>query len=286
MIKIESVTFSYGRRKEPVLDDFSLDVDKGGVYGLLGPNGVGKSTLLYIMSGLLKPGSGACFMDGVNVNRRLPSTMSGIFLVPEEFEFPAMPLSEYVKVHSVFYPNFSEEEMMENLRLFELEGDINLGALSMGQRKKALTAFALACNTPVVLMDEPTNGLDIPGKATFRRLIARYAGLDRIIIISTHQVRDVDSLLDHILIMNRRRVLLNATVDEIQSRLKFETTTSIAAIEHALHSVPSIGGTNIVTLNDDDSDTRLNLEVLFDFAFADPEVLSSIFKNSKTISDE
>lgn len=286
MIKINSVSFSYGRRKEPVLEDFSLDIANGGVYGLLGPNGVGKSTLLYLMTGLLTPGKGECLVDGDNVRRRHPSTISQIFLVPEEFDFPSIPMSEYVRLHSVFYPNFSVEELGANLEAFELEREINLGALSMGQRKKALMAFALACNTPIVLMDEPTNGLDIPGKATFRRLIAGKASANRIFIISTHQVRDVDSLLDHILIMNRRRVLLDAPVDLIQRKLKFETTTDPALIAGAFHSVPSIGGSNIVIANDDDCETRLNLEVLFDFAFASPQTLSSIFNDIKTTTHD
>lgn len=283
MISIKSVSFSYGRRRQLVLEDFSLDVANGGVYGLLGPNGVGKSTLLYLMTGLLTPRSGGCFIDGVNARLRHPSTLRSVFLVPEEFEFPSMSLSEYVRIHSVFYPNFSAEELNENLDLFGMSGDINLGALSMGQRKKALMAFALACNTSVVLMDEPTNGLDIPGKAMFRRLIAGKASPERIFMISTHQVRDVDSLLDHIIIMDRCNVLLNSTINNIQRRLWFGVTNDPDMVNDALHSQPVIGGTSVVMLNKDEDDTRLNLEMLFEFAFACPDKIVSIFSNQSEL---
>lgn len=281
MININHVAFSYGRRGKMVLDDFSLTVSSSGVYGLLGPNGVGKSTLLYLITGLLTPRHGECLYDGVNTRRRLPEVLSDIFLVPEEFEFPAIKLSEYVRIRSPFYPRFSSEVMDKCLRLFDMPGDVNLGALSMGQRKKAMMSFALACNTGVVLMDEPTNGLDIPGKATFRRIIAEQATPDRVFIISTHQVRDIDSLLDHVIIMNNKRVLIDTPVDAIQRKLKFEVTTDRDVISSAYHAIPSVGGTAVVLPNDDNDDTRINLESLFDFAFANPALIQSIFANKK-----
>ncbi|MCH5346513.1 MAG: ABC transporter ATP-binding protein [Muribaculaceae bacterium] len=277
MIDIKNITFSYSRRGEAVLDDFSLSVGNGGVYGLLGPNGVGKSTLLYLVAGLLTPRRGECLIDGVNSRRRLPQTLSSFFIVPEEFEFPSITLDRYVKLHSPFYPNFDIEDMNRSLELFGLQREINIGQLSMGQRKKVMMAFALACKTPIVLMDEPTNGLDIPGKAMFRRLVAEKATPERVFIISTHQVRDIDSLLDHIIIMNHRRVLLNESTEAIQQRLRFEKTTDPAVVAGALHALPSIEGTSVVLPNDDGDETRLNLELLFDFAFAAPETISSIF---------
>lgn len=277
MIDIKNLTFSYSRKQQLVLDDFSLRIGNGGVYGLLGPNGVGKSTLLYLISGLLTPNSGECLINGVNSRLRQPKTLSSLYIVPEEFEFPAIALKKYVSIHAPFYPGFDYADMQNSLKMFGLDDDLNLGALSMGQRKKVMMSFAVACNTQIVLMDEPTNGLDIPGKAMFRRLIAEKATEGRLFIISTHQVRDIDSLLDHIVIMNQRQVLLNASINEIQRRLLFETTNDSDTIKEALHALPGLGGTNVVLENRDSEDTRLNLELLFDFAFAKPEKLTTLF---------
>lgn len=283
MVDIQNLSFSYSRKKKNVLDDFSMFIADGGVYGLLGPNGVGKSTLLYLISGLLTPTAGCCRIDGIDSRLRLPETLKNVFLVPEEFEFPSVSLRTFVDLNSRFYPNFDEAEMRGNLEIFGLGEDLNLQALSMGQRKKVMLAFAIACNTRVVLMDEPTNGLDIPGKALFRRLISGKANDERLFIISTHQVRDIDSLLDHILIMDKTRVLLNASIDEIQQKLLFENTNDEETIARSLHHIPGLNGTNVIMENTFNEDTRLNLETLFDFAFANPTLLSSLFKNENSI---
>ena len=208
MLEVRNCTFRYPRQKEPVLKDFSLSLEEGGVYGLLGSNGAGKSTLLYLMTGLLTPDSGEALLNGVNTRRRLPETMSDIFIVPEEFDFPSLSLKKFTEINGVFYPRFSYNDMVDNLELFELTPDMNIGELSMGQKKKVALSFAMATNTRILILDEPTNGLDIPGKNAFRRFIARAATDDRIFIISTHQVRDVAQILDSIVIIDIKRVLL------------------------------------------------------------------------------
>lgn len=277
MLKVNNLTFSYSRRRQPVLEDFSLSVPEGGVYGLLGSNGAGKSTLLYLISGLLTPDSGCVTLDEVNTRLRLPSTMQDIYIVPEEFDFPSLSLDEFARINGRFYPNFSYEEMLENLRIFELQPQLNIGALSMGQKKKVALSFAMACNTKLSLLDEPTNGLDIPGKSAFRRFIARSMNDNRIIIISTHQVRDVTNILDHILIVDNHRVLFNHSVAEIQSRLKFVNTVDRDLIDSALYSENSPIGSALVLRNDDGNDSDLNLELLFNYAHEDPESLNSNF---------
>ena len=281
MLKVENLTFSYRRKSRPVLDGFSLNVDAGGVYGLLGRNGAGKSTLLYLISGLLTPRSGQVLFRGVNTRRRLPATLSDIFIVPEEFTLPRIPLKDYMKANAPFYPRFSEEDLRRHLEIFDMDTELNLGSLSMGQKKKAFMSFALACNTSLLLMDEPTNGLDIPGKSAFRRFIASNMTDERSIVISTHQVRDIDRLLDHIIIMDNSEVILNERVDCVTDRLKFLVTDSPSVIEAALYSQPSIGGMNVILPNDDETDTELNLESLFEMSMARPDVLKDLF-NSNT----
>lgn len=281
MLKVENLTFSYRRKARPVLDGFSLEVEAGGVYGLLGRNGAGKSTLLYLIAGLLTPKSGRVLFRDTDTRRRLPATLSDIFIVPEEFSLPRISLGDYVKANSPLYPRFSADDLRRHLSIFDMDPELNLGALSMGQKKKAFMSFALACNTSLLLMDEPTNGLDIPGKSAFRRFIAQNMTDERAVIISTHQVRDIDRLLDHVIIMDNSSVLLNRRVDAITSRLKFLTTDSRELIDRALYAQPSLEGTSIVISNDDGSDTELNLESLFELALTRQEEIRNMF-NSNT----
>lgn len=277
MLKIENISFGYSRRKSRVLTDFSLSVESGGVYGLLGRNGAGKSTLLYLIAGALTPGSGQVIFKGENTRRRLPLTLSDIFLVPEEFTLPSVTLREYARANSRFYPNFSFEDLDRHIATFELSLSDNLGSMSMGQKKKAYMCFALAANTSLLMMDEPTNGLDIPGKSAFRRFIASSMNDDRAIIISTHQVRDIDRLLDHVVIMENSRVLLDRPVSEITSRLSFAVTDNKDIVDHALYSQPSLGGYNVIIPNPGGEETALNLESLFELALKNPDLLNSQF---------
>lgn len=277
MLKVNDCTFSYSRRKEPVLKNFSLEIAEGGVYGLLGSNGAGKSTLLYLIAGLLNPDSGDITLNGINTRLRRPETVSEIFIVPEEFDFPSLTLEKFVELNKPFYPRFSYDEMLENLAIFELTPDLNVSKLSMGQKKKVALSFAMATNTRVLILDEPTNGLDIPGKAAFRRYISRAVSDERIFIISTHQVRDVAQLLDHVLIVDNRQVLFDHSIADIQSRLKFVETLDRNLINSALYASNSLGGSALVLPNLDGNDTEINLELLFEFAHDDPQGLNAIF---------
>lgn len=279
MLKVDNLTFSYGRNSWPVIRDLSLDVKPGRVYGLLGKNGVGKSTLLYLIAGLLTPQKGVVLMDGVNTRRRLPATLADIFIMPEEVLLPAMKLSEYVRLNAPFYPNFSHDDLTRHLGTFDINGDVNLGELSMGQKKKVYMSFALACNTRLVLMDEPTNGLDIPGKEAFRSFVAGGMSDDRTIVISTHQIHDIDRLLDHVVIMDDSKVVFNRGIDEIGERLKFVITDSAEVIRNAFISKPSIGGVAVVTANDDGVETDLDMELLFNLATSNPGLLEYVFRN-------
>lgn len=278
MIKVKNLTYAYSRKKWPVLRDVSLEIQPGKVYGLLGKNGVGKSTLLYLMAGLLTPMKGVVTMDGTDVRRRLPSTLADIFLMPEEVVLPSMKLEEFVKLNAPLYPRFSEEDMARNLEIFDMERDVNLGELSMGQKKKVYMSFALACNTQVLLMDEPTNGLDIPGKEAFRRFVAGSMNDDRAIVISTHQVRDLEQLLDHIVILDDAKVILDRSIPEIAEKLKFTLTDSPEVIKSALLAVPSVGGVKVVTVNEDGDETEPDVEMLFNLVVNNQGIVQYLFR--------
>lgn len=213
MIEVKGVNYKYPKG-EQVLDNFSLNIENGGIYGLLGKNGTGKSTLLYIMTGLLRPKQGEVMIDGINSQERNPQLMSEVFVVPEEFDVPDVKLCDYVKAMKPFYPRFDEELMNACLEEFEMKPDVNMKRLSMGQKKKVFICFALATNTRYLFMDEPTNGLDILAKSQFRKVLLKGMNERKTILISTHQVHDVEHVLDHVIIMERNTVLLNAPLVE------------------------------------------------------------------------
>ena len=277
MIEVENLSFSYGRRKSKVLEDFSMKLDKGSVYGLLGKNGTGKSTLLYLMAGLLRPQTGNVLYKGVDVKKRYPDTLQDMFLVPEEFVLPNVSLKQYVKLNAPFYPNFSNELLNACLRDFDMNEDIHLGELSMGQKKKAFMCFALATNTSLLMMDEPTNGLDIPSKSQFRKVIASGMSDDKAVIISTHQVRDIDSLLDYVLIMDGSKLLLNQSVSSICEKLYFAEQGMNEPTEGALYVQPSVQGNSVILPNEYGEDSKMNLEVLFNAMLAERERMQQMF---------
>ena len=277
MIEVENLSFSYGRRKSKVLENFSMKLDKGSVYGLLGKNGTGKSTLLYLMAGLLRPQRGNVLYKGVDVKKRYPDTLQDMFLVPEEFALPNVSLKQYVKLNAPFYPNFSDELLNACLRDFDMNEDIHLGELSMGQKKKAFMCFALATNTSLLMMDEPTNGLDIPSKSQFRKVIASGMSDDKAVIISTHQVRDIDSLLDHVLIMDGSKLLLNESVSTICEKLYFAEQGMNEPTEGALYVQPSVQGNSVILPNEYGEDSKMNLEVLFNAMLAERERMQQMF---------
>lgn len=277
MIEVENLSFSYGRRKSKVLEDFSMKLDKGSVYGLLGKNGTGKSTLLYLMAGLLRPQTGNVLYKGVDVKKRYPDTLQDMFLVPEEFALPNVSLKQYVKMNAPFYPNFSDELLNACLRDFDMNEDIHLGELSMGQKKKAFMCFALATNTSFLMMDEPTNGLDIPSKSQFRKVIASGMSDDKAVIISTHQVRDIDSLLDHVLILDGSKLLLNESVATICEKLYFAEQGMNEPTEGALYVQPSVQGNSVILPNEYGEDSKMNLEVLFNAMLAERVRMQQIF---------
>lgn len=281
MIEISNINFKYGslsilpfvhgkagKTHENIFENFSMTLNEGNIYGLLGKNGTGKSTLLYLISGLLHPQHGTITFDGTETRLRRPEVLREMFIVPEEFDLPPVSLDTYVRMNAPFYPNFSREVLEQCLRDFELPLSLQLGELSMGQKKKVYMCFALAAGTRLLLMDEPTNGLDIPSKSQFRRVVANCMADNRTIIISTHQVHDVEQLLDHIIMISRREVLLNASVADICAEYSFEIRQPGAAADggDVLYAEPSLQGNAVIARRNESSpETGLNLELLFNY---------------------
>lgn len=261
MIAIKELSFAYSSAL--VLDNISTTFESGKIYGLLGANGVGKSTLFKLLCGLLTTKKGSIEIDGVSPKGRKPGFLSKIFYVPEDFEGPDMRISSYASGVSQFYPNYDAELFSRMLAGFEIDAERKFTTLSLGQRKRAVLSLALALKTEYLFLDEPTNGLDIPSKAEFRKLVAAAMDENRTIIISTHQVRDVENLLDHIMILDKRAVLLDSSVSDIQKKYSFDI--SINAPEDALYVEPGLGGCCSISRNTTGEESRINIELLFNY---------------------
>ncbi|NCD68574.1 ABC transporter ATP-binding protein [Mucilaginibacter agri] len=207
MIKIRELHYHYNKHQN-LFGGLDLDLDAGKVYGLLGKNGAGKSTLMRTITGLLFPTTGYCTVDGLHPGRREQRFLERLFFIPEECYVPALNIHRFIEIYAPFYPTFSEPDLRSYLVEFGISADRSLNQLSFGQRKKAFIAFGLATKTPLLVMDEPTNGLDIPSKVQFRELMRHAATPDQLVLLSTHQVRDLDELIDAVLIMDDSRILL------------------------------------------------------------------------------
>lgn len=278
MVDIQNVSYGY-LKGQSVIKDFSVKFDEGGIYGLLGKNGTGKSTLLYLIMGLLHARQGQILFNGIETKLRKPETLSDMFIVPEEYDLPSIKLMDYVKVIRPFYPKFSDELLDKCLEMFQMSRDVNLGHLSMGQKKKVYMCVALATNTKLLLMDEPTNGLDIPSKSQFRKVVASGMSDDKIIIISTHQVRDVELLLDKLVIIDNNRTLLEASMSDIERRLSFLTVDRNSLPENRLYEEQGLQGYNVIVPNENEEEgTPVNLELLFNALLTDCQSIQNAIK--------
>lgn len=262
MIQIQNLSFGYGKNNI-VFDDLNLDLRPGNVYGLLGKNGAGKSSLMRMMAGLLFPTQGTCMADGIPTKSRKVQFLENMYFLPEEFDTPNTKIADYVSTMAGFYPKFNFAQFDDYLKEFEITSSQNFKQLSLGEKKKVMIGFGLATNTNLLLMDEPTNGLDIPSKAQFRRIMAAVASEERTIVISTHQIRDLESLIDPVVILADQNVLLNASIQAIEERYLFGTIANIDNYENLIYSETSMRGFEVVTKNIHKEESKVNLEMLF-----------------------
>jgi ABC-2 type transport system ATP-binding protein len=259
-ITIQDLCFSY--QNTSVFQRVNLVFEKGFLYGILGKNGTGKSTLLYTLAGLLVPKSGAVNVNGFIPSLRQPQFLQDVFLVPEEFHLPDISIPEFVKVYSAFYPRFEEAVFYNYLQAFDIPSHTLL-KMSYGQKKKALISFGLASGVSLLLMDEPTNGLDIISKSQFRKAIAAAVDNGRTILISSHQVQDLSQLIDHLVILDGTKVMLQQSLHTISEKLVFKISNDSEEISSAYYAEPVLGGHALVLPNHAGGETNVNLELLY-----------------------
>ena len=273
MVEIKNLSFSYGSIS--VLESISLNLEEGRIYGLLGENGVGKTTLLTLLCGLKKAGMGSVSIDGCDPYKRQPSLLQSIYYLPDE----VMPYNQtgarFARYAGSFWPGFDQDKFTRIMKEFETDPDQKMNKMSAGQLKKTYIAFALACNTKYLFMDEPTNGLDIPSKAQFRKAIGLYTSEDSTIVISTHQVRDLENIIDPIIILDRCDVLLNATIEEITEKLFFDYGNTLH--QGALYSEQLPGGFIQVLMNTEGQESKVNIEALFNAVHRHKDLVKGMF---------
>ncbi|HBN01447.1 MAG TPA: ABC transporter ATP-binding protein [Rikenellaceae bacterium] len=273
MIEIRELAFSYG--KTPVLKSITTTLEEGRIYGLLGENGVGKTTLLTLLCGLKKVSSGSISTDGENPFDRTPTLLQKQFYLPDEVLPVAMKAECFAKERGAFWPNYDHAKFIEIMKEFENDPAKKMNQISAGQLKKTYISLALACGCKYIFMDEPTNGLDIPSKTQFRSAIMKYTSDDSTIVISTHQVRDLENIIDPIIILDRQDVLLNASVKEITSKLYFDYGTQLHT--EALYSEQLPGGFIQVYPNMTEEDSKINVEALFNAVHNKKKLIKGMF---------
>lgn len=275
MIEIKDLAFSYG--KTPILKSITTTLEEGRIYGLLGENGVGKTTLLTLLCGLKKVCSGSITTDGENPFDRTPTLLQNQFYLPDEVLPVAMKAECFAKERGAFWPDYDHSKFLEIMKEFENDPAKKMNQMSAGQLKKTYISLALACGCKYIFMDEPTNGLDIPSKTQFRSAIMKYTSDDSTIVISTHQVRDLENIIDPIIILDRQDVLLNASVEEITSKLYFDYGTQLHP--ESLYSEQLPGGFIQVYPNTTGEDSKINVEALFNAVHKNKEPIKGMFSN-------
>lgn len=277
MVTVKDMSFGYNGGN--LFDGLNLQMEKGNIYGLLGLNGAGKTTLLKLLTGLLFPGDGEIRVMGENPSHRSPGLLSRIFVLPEELNVPSISEKEFLLSQVPFFPGYNQDQFERYLGDFDVPRNKKLSKLSYGQKKKFLLSFGLACGSELLVLDEPTNGLDIPSKGLFRRLVAEALTDDRIFVISTHQVRDVDSLIDPITILHEGRVLFEHGMAQVHDRLHMtrSTTPPSAEAEGLIYSEAAVGGYWAVWKGPDLNGGPIDLEILFNTVISRPDIYTEVF---------
>ncbi|HAS46786.1 MAG TPA: ABC transporter [Microscillaceae bacterium] len=276
MIEIEDLSFGYN--KKPLLfEQLNISMPSGNIYGLLGKNGAGKSTLLKLITGLLFPKQGKLEVVGFQPKTRYPQFLQEVYLATEEFYLPPMKIEQFVRLYSPFYPRFSHQMFQGYIEEFNLPLKQKLSSLSYGQKKKFLLSFGLATDCKLLILDEPTNGLDIPSKSQFRKVVASAIHEERSFIISTHQIRDMENLIDPIIILNEGKVVFFQDYEQILQKLAISRQNVLPAEETLVYAESTLGGYHVVTKNTGQEETNVSLELLFNAVVSNTAKINEIF---------
>jgi ABC-2 type transport system ATP-binding protein len=219
-IEVRDLTVKYGRKT--AADHVRFSVERGAVYALLGRNGAGKSSLVRCLLGLQRPSSGSASIFGEDTwSRRVP-LMQRVGVVSEEADAPPeMTVAAIGKFCSDVYSRWDKSILESRLRAFDIPADSKFGSLSKGQKKQVSLALALAMMPDLLVLDDPTLGLDVVArKSLFDEVIAELADRGITVLITTHDLGGVEALVDRVGIMKNGRIVLDEELEPLKARFR------------------------------------------------------------------
>ena len=277
-MKLDAKNVSVSIAGKPIVRNLSIEVPDLKFSALLGANGSGKTTLMKTWAGALFPVSGRVDVFGSHPADRKADFLASAVYMPDEISFPQLSVAAFERVYGRFRPHFSHEDFGSYLNALDFSFGVRLDRLSTGNRKKFFIAFALACNPALLLMDEPTNGLDIESKKAFRRILASFDTTGRVVVVSTHQVADLNNLLSAVVVLRDGGIALNATFDAITEKLSFGGASD-ADVLYA-------DGLRSISINRDGEYTDVDVESLYHAIHESECVRSFIAENFSGNSSE
>ena len=215
MLEMKNVTKTFGKFK--ALDDLTLTVPKGSVYGLVGPNGAGKSTAIRLMTGIYRPDSGSVTMEGLPIYENPVSKLRMGYIPDDVFYFPSASMEEMRSFYKGIYPQFDDTLYQKLFEAFQLPKKNPIRRFSKGMQKQAAFHLAL-CTRPVVLiLDEPVDGLDpVMRRQVWSLILSDVADRGTTVLISSHNLRELEDVCDHVGIMDHGRMLLERSLQDMQ----------------------------------------------------------------------
>lgn len=265
MLEVKNLDFGYG--KQLLFKQLSISVKPGQIVGLLGLNGAGKTSLLKLIAGALYPQRGEITLFGKPTLHRNPDVLADICFVPEDPWGPALTPEAWLARYGVFRPALNRNLFFTLLEEFQVDRTKLISRMSYGQRKKCALAQAMASGSSLVLLDEPTNGLDIPSKAQFRRSLAMVDVQETMFIISTHQARDLENVLDPILIIHEGTLLCGFPAAAVNERFSVRRVEKLDGLPVVYAEQGSLGYQAVLA----EPGSGADLEILFTAAIQNPD---------------
>ena len=215
MLEMNGVTKTFGGFK--ALDNLTLTVPQGAVYGLVGPNGAGKSTAIRHLTGVYRPDSGTVQVDSQRVYEN-PAVKADIGYIPDDvFYFPSATMEDMRKFYKGIYPRFDEELYNRLYDVFRLPKNGQIRRFSKGMQKQAAFHLALAMRPKVLILDEPVDGLDpVMRRQVMSLILSDVAEYGTTVLISSHNLRELEDVCDHVGIMDHGKMLLEKSLADMQ----------------------------------------------------------------------
>ena len=215
MLEMKNVTKTFGGFT--ALDDLSMTIPRGTVYGLVGPNGAGKSTAIRHLTGVYRPDSGSITMEGQPIYEN-PALKERIASIPDEiFYYPSATLEEMHKFYRGMYPRFDDELYHRLYEVFQLPKNSQIRRFSKGMQKQAAFHLSICCRPDVLILDEPVDGLDpVMRRQVWSLILSDVAQRGTTVLISSHNLRELEDVCDHVGIMDHGHMLLEKSLADMQ----------------------------------------------------------------------